>query len=217
MKIKFEDGIFLKRVEQAKYLGGNITQSGDAKTEVEARIAIAAQTMRKLKDFWNKTNCTRKWKAMISQLIYGLETLPLTSNLVSRFNAFQMKGFRKILKISHSYYSRVSNAEIITTLNQNADEAKQIKIKTVAEMINEKKLNLLGHCIRADLGDPMRQPFLKTDSTMYINDINRRAGHPRNKWHKETFELTWKKLQQTESFDYSNFSHQQKVIEYHKR
>ena len=43
MKIKFEDGIFLKRVEQAKYLGGNITQSGDAKTEVEARIAIAAQ------------------------------------------------------------------------------------------------------------------------------------------------------------------------------
>ena len=152
--------------------------------------------MRKLKDFWNKTNCTRKWKAMIfnaiiiSQLIYGLETLPLTSNLVSRFNAFQMKGFRKILKISHSYYSRVSNAEIITTLNQNADEAKQIKIKTVAEMINEKKLNLLGHCIRADLGDPMRQPFLKTDSTMYVNDINRRAGHPRNKWHKETFELT---------------------------
>ena len=105
MKIKFEDGIFLKRVEQAKYLGGNITQSGDAKTEVEARIAIAAQTMRKLKDFWNKTNCTRKWKAMIfnaiiiSQLIYGLETLPLNENLVNKLDAFQMKGFRKILKI----------------------------------------------------------------------------------------------------------------------
>ena len=99
---------------------------------------------------------------IISQLTYGLETLPLTSDLISRLNAFQMKGFRKILKINHPFYSRVSNAEILETLNLNVGEAKEIRIKTVSEMIEEKKIKLLGHCIRAEKDDPMRQPFFET-------------------------------------------------------
>ena len=90
-------------------------------------------------------------------------------------------------------------------------------MKTVSEIIAEKKINLLGHCIRASTDDPIRQPFLKHDSTMYSNEINRRIGHPRKKWHKEVFEMTWQKIGNqhgNERFDYKNPSHQQKIIDY---
>ena len=73
------------------------------------------------------------------------------------------------------------------TLSLNVGEAKEIRIKTVSEMIEEKKIKLLGHCIRAENDDPMRQPFLRQDSTMYKNTFTRRVGHPRNKWHEEVF------------------------------
>ena len=77
--VHFQDGTKLTQVNEAVYLGGIMTAKGDAHTEVNARIQKALVTVRSLKTFWNKTNCTKKWKALvynatvIAQFIYGLE------------------------------------------------------------------------------------------------------------------------------------------------
>ena len=58
---------------------------------------------------------------------------------------FQMKGFRKILKIDHAYYSRVSNQTVLETLNRNIGEEKKYKPnKRVSKIIVQKSLSLLG-------------------------------------------------------------------------
>ena len=118
----------MKQVEQTIYLGGIIDQKGNAALEINNRIKKAMTTVTALKTFWNKTSCSRKWKALvynacvISQLIYGLETIPLTDGLINKLDAFQMKGFRKIVQIDHTYYSRVSNKTVMDTLNRNIGE-----------------------------------------------------------------------------------------------
>ncbi len=100
-RVCFKNGTRMTVVDETVYLGGILTKNGDAATEVSARIRVAGSTAKKLKVFWNNTSCSKKWKALvynavvISQLIYGLETLPLTNNLLNKLDAFQMRGFRK--------------------------------------------------------------------------------------------------------------------------
>ena len=54
---------------------------------------------------------------IVAQLIYGLNTAQLTPAMLKRLDAFQMRGLRYILKIEHSYYSRVSNQGIYDKIN----------------------------------------------------------------------------------------------------
>ena len=61
---------------------------------------------------WNKAQTTVKWKLRVydsvikSKLLYGLETIQLTGNEQSRLDAFQMKGYRRILGIPHTHIDR---------------------------------------------------------------------------------------------------------------
>ena len=60
---------------------------------------------------------------------------------------------------------------------------------------------------------------LKKDSKIHVNEINIKEGHPRKKWHREAFELTWQNIKGTsnnEMFNYKNDTYQQKVIDYLK-
>ena len=54
---------------------------------------------------------------IVSQLTYGLSTLQMTPTMLNRPDAFQMRGLRYILKIEHSYYSRISNQEVFDKIN----------------------------------------------------------------------------------------------------
>ena len=97
--------------------------------------------------------------------------------MLKRLDAFQMRGFRYILKIEHSYYSRVSNQEIYDKINIIYNKGTDINItwqefivnqrfgnpKTVTKIsdyIMRQQGRLLGHVIRADDDDPMRMPII---------------------------------------------------------
>ena len=108
--IHFKDGTKIKKVDEVTYLGGKITSDASRSTEINSRISKALGTCRKLKTFWRKTNAKVEWKIqvynaiIISQLIYGLNTLNITPALKNRLNAVHMRGIRYILNIGHSYY-----------------------------------------------------------------------------------------------------------------
>ena len=83
----------------------------------------ASATCNKLKLFLKKAKCNKIWKlqvynaVIVSQLVYGLETMYLNESLLKRLDAFQMTGIRHILGIQHAYWSRTSNLEILEKAN----------------------------------------------------------------------------------------------------
>ena len=122
-KIKFSDGNAMVEEKEATYLGANITTKNLNKAEVDKRVNKALSTCNKLKVFVKKARCNKRWKlqvynaVVISQLVYGLETLYLSSSLIKRLDAFHIRGIRHIMGIEHSYWSRTSNEEILFKAN----------------------------------------------------------------------------------------------------
>ena len=92
---------------QADYLGGGIKNTGDLKPELQHRITATRATFRKLDLLWGKSTANIKWKikvydaVIVANLMYGLASIPLTKAGGRKIDAFQMKGFRKILHITN--------------------------------------------------------------------------------------------------------------------
>ena len=98
----------------------------------------------------------------------------MTPAMLKRVDAFQMRGLRYILKIEHSYYSRVSNQEVYDKINIILNKGTDIsitwqefiaanthdnpkKVKKLGEYIMQQQNKTLAHVMRADKEDPMRQ------------------------------------------------------------
>ena len=93
--VRFRDGTRVKQVEEAIYLGGSINTAAKYDKELQRRISIALATCKQLNVFRRGAGCSKKWKlqvynAVVSQLIYGLETLYLNDSLIKRLNAFHI-------------------------------------------------------------------------------------------------------------------------------
>ena len=63
---------------------------------------------------------------IISQLVYGLETMYLNDSLIKRLDAFHVRGIRHIRGIEHSYWSRTSNEEILAKANALTTKSENI-------------------------------------------------------------------------------------------
>ena len=127
--------------------------------------------------------------------------------MLNRLDAFQMRGFRYILKIDHSYYSRVSNQEIYDKINIIYNKGTDLNI-TWQEFIaankfdNPKKLTklsdyvmnqqkrTLGHVIRIpdENNDPMKTVTIDSDIQM-PGVYFKRVARPRYGWVKEKLPL----------------------------
>ena len=66
----------------------------------------------KMAPYWKASNANQKWKLIIfdavirSKLLYGLETVHLTSALLKQNDAFQLRGLRKILGLAPTFVDR---------------------------------------------------------------------------------------------------------------
>ena len=132
----------------------------------------------------------------------------MTPAMLKRLDAFQMRGLRYILKIEHSYYSRISNQEVYDNFNIILNKGNDINItwqefiaaehfdkpKTIVKLsdyVMRQQNKLLGHVIRADRMDPMRLPTI--DSNMNTPGVLRkRFGKPRLHWVKENCKWVYK-------------------------
>jgi len=220
-KIKFSDGKEMKSADEATYLGSNMSKKHLTRREIEARISSALNTAKKLNIFFKKTKCSEAWKlqvynaVIISRLLYGIESLELTDSLKTRLDAFQIRGLRHILGIEHSFWSRVTNKEIIEKANVIAETRENItegweqiirnkgekdrKIKLISEIMEERKTKLLGHIMRRDEKDPLKQVCFDDEGYQHIYET-RRVGRPRIHWVRETMKNTFSKLYNDEIY-----------------
>ena len=87
--------------------------------ELNKRLGAARDEFETLPRVWNhsalpKSEETRICAAcVISTILYCLHTAWLNQAELRRLNAFQSKCFRKILRIPHSYVSRISNKTVL--------------------------------------------------------------------------------------------------------
>ena len=97
----FKDGKNLKRVEEAVYIGANITRKVDPLLKIKRRITMTMPILRKLDIFWNQTKCCNAWKiqvvnaVLVSKIIYSLERLSPQGELQARLTLCSSKASGK--------------------------------------------------------------------------------------------------------------------------
>ena len=114
-----------------------------------------------------------------------------------RLDAFQMRGFRYILKIEHSYYSRVSNQEIYDKINIIYNKGTDInitwqefiaanrfdnpkKLTKLSDYIMDQQNRTLGHVIRIPVENPDQMKMTTIDSILQMPGVYfKRVGRPR--------------------------------------
>jgi hypothetical protein len=197
--------------ENTKYLGVNINKKIDPKHEIKARISATMPTLKKLDIFWRKTNCSTKWKlivynaVIVSKLLYGLETIEPSNSTAKLLDTFQLRGLRKILNLKTTFIERGNTNENIfiwanQAINSPIDFANRT-IKPLSEVLENRRLKLLGHIIRRDRSHPLHQVTFLNNNLLPRTTENRRQGRPRLSWIRNNMEKAWRQIVEEEMRD----------------
>ena len=143
-----------------------------------------------------KTNCPHKFKLNVfdavirSKLVYGLETIHLSDAILSKLDAFQLKGIRKILNIQTTYMNRANtNARVFERASTIANpKSKPNKnIRPFSHYVQTRQESLLKHVVRSTNDDPLRQCTLEFNRPTPFKVLKRRIGRPRLNWTSEAY------------------------------
>ena len=101
-RVHFKQGNTVPIQTQADYLGGKIKNTGDHKPELQHRISATWKTVRRLDLLRGKSRASIKWKTIrvydaviVTKLMYGLTSIPLSRADANKLDAFQVRGLRK--------------------------------------------------------------------------------------------------------------------------
>ncbi|CAE8620602.1 unnamed protein product [Polarella glacialis] len=120
-EIKNQDGVILKCVSQAIYLGGLLTSDGSAISELARRLGEAGRCFEQLQSVWKHANISRLRKlqiynaCVVAKVLYALDSLWLLKADRRRLDAFHCKCLRRICGIKHSWISHVTNQTVLDT------------------------------------------------------------------------------------------------------
>ena len=127
----------LEEVESFPYLGSGVGQSAKVEEEVTVRVNKASTVYQILRRkifrsrYLSKSTKLRVLRMMVmSTLLYGAETWPVTQKDIRKLTTFQMRWLRDILGL---------------TLRQNADILEECGETTVSEQLRLKRLQWFGH------------------------------------------------------------------------
>ena len=141
--------------------------------------------------YWKASNANQTWKLIIfdavirSKLLYGLETVHLTSALLKQNDAFQLRGLRKILRLAPAFVDRANtNRAVIqkASLIAYPHEHHLRSVKLFSEHYHERRASLLGHILRACDTDPLRQISFEPQTANRVPYGKKRCGRPRQNW-----------------------------------
>ena len=145
----------------------------------------------KLSAYWKATRASKKCKLIVfdaiirSKLLYGLETIHLTQSLAKKLDAFQYRGLRKIMGMSSTFINRANtNQKLLeaasATAYPNPGDAR--KVLPFSKYHEERRVKLLGHILRSNDQDPMRQASFIPSSALRVDYGKKRVGRPRQNW-----------------------------------
>ena len=111
-----------------------------------------------------------------------------------KLDAFQMRGIRKILKLETTFINRANlHANVLKRATQIAYPKPEDtrKIQRFSDFHKDRKAKLLGHILRTDNEDPLRQISFQNTSAYRVEYGKERVGKPRQNW-----------IHQTKKYDY---------------
>ena len=174
----------LKQVSCFKYLGSQITYNLQSLTEIRSRIGIATSTLVKLDSIWKNNNITLKTKLrfmkaiVLATMTYGCESWTLNAQSEKRINAFEMKCYRKILRIPYTAHRTNENVkdEIVHQCGNQ---------ETLLSIVKRRKIQWFGHVTRND------KSLSLANITMHGRVPGERGrGRPRKTWLSNIQECT---------------------------
>ena len=160
------------------YLGGVISCDGRANAEIIRRIGEGRVIFEQLHKLWRHANITIKKKieiykaCVVSKILYSLESLWLLKNDCARLDAFHYMCLRKMLKIPHSFISRISNDIVL-------ERAGEKKLSTLLE---ERQIKIFRKIQMLPLDNHLRKLVCDNDGNPVIWYQRRRRGRPRQEW-----------------------------------
>ena len=166
-KIEIE-GEQIENVDHFEYLGARFQTDGKILPEIKRRIAIASQKLTNLQYLWRGQDINMKRKILDTCVfpiaLYGCETWTLNKEEMKRIQAFEIKCYRKVLRIP--WTTRTTNIEVLERVN--------LKRPQLIDKIKKLKLKYFGHIKRHQ----------SLERTIMEGDVagRRGRGRPRRRW-----------------------------------
>lgn len=201
--IHFDDGTPLTKEFEATYLGNEINKTVNIQFEIFNKMSEVRRTWYKLEPYWKASGASKKWKLIIydaiirSKLLYGLETIHLTQAMSRKLDAFQMRGLRRILQRNSTFIDRRNtNKSLLEEASSIAYPSRcdRRKIIPFSEYHMNRRAKLLGHILRSNGDDPMRQISFLPDSAHRVEYGTKRVGKPRQNWLHHTKKYVYENI-----------------------
>ena len=175
----------VKQVREAVYLGALISCNGRASRELSRRLGEGRAVFRTLCKVWSHSGICRQRKAhiyntcVITKVLYSLDSVWLVKTERARLDAFHCACLRTIWGIAPSYYSRVSNEEVLhrsgqTRLSIQLESRQASLYRRIAQLSDE---SLVKALVCNNDGEPLSW------------STRRRRGRPRQMWAHSVFRL----------------------------
>jgi len=145
------EGTNVEMVKDFCYLGSYISRTGSCDKECIVRIGKAASSFGRLSNVWKNKNIRLTVKIrlyeslVISTLLYGAESWPLSVTQMKKLEAAHHKFQRRLLGIT--WRDKVRNEDI----------RKNTGLQKLEDIIKERRLRWLGHILRMDNFKTARQ------------------------------------------------------------
>jgi len=146
---------------------------------------MAQGDFRRLHQVWSHSGLSAREKldvyraCIISRLLYGMQVMWLNQAARNKLDAFHARCLRKILGVQHSYWSRISNDEILRRAG-----APKLHL-----MLLEQQLTYFGTLARRSESCPVRSLVFGRDFSQKPLDFERRRGRPNLEWTSEMFKV----------------------------
>jgi hypothetical protein len=170
----------IKQVSDFKYLGSIISNDGKAKKDIQHRISNAiAVSVGLNKSLWSRPEISVSTKtrvynaAVLSVLLYGADSWPLTKETTRQLEVFQNQQLRRIL--GKTRRDRISTVE----LRRRASDQQSIE-----NLLRKRRLQMFGHAARMA---PERLPHVMV-STKPPPGWKKRPGGQVKNWQSNLFD-----------------------------
>ncbi|KAI8486243.1 hypothetical protein Bbelb_359590 [Branchiostoma belcheri] len=168
------NNITVNFVSTFNYLGSTVSRTGDLKPEIDRRRGLAAAAMQALwRPLWKHRHISLGTKlrvynaAVVSILLYGAETWPLSNTLAARLDGFDSRCLRRILGVR--WFDHLPGTEL-------RQRTQQPPASRVAAM---RRVRWYGHVLRLPPDHPTRAILNFSPQSA---GWKRPRGAPRTRW-----------------------------------
>ena len=226
--VQFPDGHKIPPTDEVKYLGCMLNNKADGKREVAKRKADSMAVLSRLHIFFRDGDSSVKCKLQVynavirSKFMYGLESVMLNQSVLKELDAFQLKGLRKILRITTTFVNRShTNEYVFSRARQELDNPEDPALQPLSEFHKARRLILMAKIITLRDIDPSARVAFDPETLKPHGYGTRRVGHPRLNWVQCTLRDFWEETkkeltdhQWAGEIDLNNEAHRSLLLRY---